>query len=83
MVTNLSSDSSEPNSKTQCETTGSVLCQQSLTIIVISTWNLYNSESMNSLNVVGLLGLEVLGETGDIVQIDGIKCNIDTPNVDK
>lgn len=54
-----------------------------MTIIVISTWNSYNSESMNSLNVVGLLGLEVLGETGDVVKIDGIKCNIDTPNVDK
>lgn len=84
MVTNISSGSSESNTKTQNQTTGSVLCQQSLTITVISTWNsLDNSESVNTFNNVGLLGLEVLGETGDIVQIDSIKCNIDTSNVDK
>ena len=75
---------SESNSKTQYQITGSVLCQQSLTITVISTWNsLDNSESMNTFNVVGLLGLEVLGETGDVVKIDSIKCNTDTTNVDK
>lgn len=84
MVTNISSGSSESNTKTQNQTTGSVLCQQSLTITVISTWNsLDNSESVNTFNNVGLLGLEVLGETGDIVQIDSIKCNIDTSNVNK
>jgi len=39
---------------------------------------------MNTCNVVGLLGLEVLGETGDVVKIDSLKCNIDTSsNVDK
>lgn len=55
-----------------------------MTITVISTWNsLDNSESMNTFNVVGLLGLEVLGETGDVVKIDSIKCNTDTSNVDK
>lgn len=61
-----------------------MLCQQSLTIAVISTWNsLDNSESVNTFNVVGLLGLEVLGETGDIVQIDSIKCNTDASDTDK
>lgn len=81
----MSSDSSESNSKTQYQITGSLLCQQSLTITIISTWNsLDNSEEMNTVNVVGLLGLEVLGETGDVVKIDSLKCNIDTSSdVDK
>lgn len=84
IVTNTSSDSFESNTKTQNQTTGSVLCQQSLSITVISTWNsLDNSESGNTFNVVGLLGLEVLGETGDIVKIDSIKCNTDASNVEK
>lgn len=61
-----------------------MLCQQSLIITVISTWNsLDNSESVNTFNVVGLLGLEVLGETGDIVQINSIKCNVDASDTDK
>lgn len=77
----MSSDYSESNTK--CNTTGSVLCQQSLTITIISTWNsIDNSESENS-NTVGLSGLEVLGETGDIVKIDSIHCNINTSNVEK
>lgn len=80
----MSSGSSEPNTKIQYQTTGSVLCQQSLTIIVISTWiSVDNSESVNTLNIVGLLGLQVLGETGNVVKIDRIKCNIDTSDVDK
>lgn len=84
IVTNTSSDSFESNTKTQNQTTGSVLCQQSLSMTVISTWNsLDNSESGNTFNVVGLLGLEVLGETGDIVKIDSIKCNTDASNVEK
>ncbi|CAH1708620.1 katanin-interacting protein-like isoform X1 [Aphis gossypii] len=84
IVTNISSDSSESNSKPQYQITGSVLCQQSLTITIISTWNsLDNSDSINTFNIVGLLGLEVLGETGDVVKIDSIKCNIVTSNVDK
>lgn len=84
IITNISSGSSEPNSKTQNQTTGSVLCQQSLTIIVTSTWNsLNNSESMNTFNIVGLLGLEVLGETGDVVKIDSIHCNCDAHNLEK
>lgn len=83
IVTSMSSDSSESNSKL-CQTTGSVLCQQSLTITIISTWNsLRNVESMNPLNVVGLLGLKVLGETGDVVKIDSINCNFDASNVNK
>ncbi|VVC44665.1 Hypothetical protein CINCED_3A024605 [Cinara cedri] len=84
VITSISSDSSESNTKTQYQTTGSVLCQQSLTITVISTWNsLDNSVSVNTFNVVGLLGLEVLGETGDVVQIDSIKCNVDASDTDK
>lgn len=80
----MSSDSSESNSKIKQQTTGSVLCQQSLTITVISTWNsLDNSESVNTYNVIGLLGLEVLGETGNVVKVDSIKCNINASNVDK
>lgn len=84
IVTNISSDSSKSNSKTQNQTTGSVLCQHSLTIIVISTWNSLDcSDSVNNFNIVGLLGLEVLGETGEEVKIDSIKNNINAPNVDK
>lgn len=80
----MSSGSSEPSTKIQHQTTGSVLCQQSLTIIVISTWiSVDNSESVNTLNIIGLLGLQVLGETGNVVKIDSIKCNIDTSDVDK
>lgn len=80
----MSSDSSESILKNQYQTTGSVLCQQSLTITIISTWNsLENSDSVNLFSIVGLLGLGVLGETGDAVKIDSIKCNIDAPNVDK
>lgn len=81
---NTSSDSFESNMKTQNQTTGSVLCQQSLTVTVVSTWNsLDNLGSGNTFNVVGLLGLQVLGETGDLVKIDDIKCNTDASNVEK
>jgi len=84
IVTNTSSDSFESNTKTQNQTTGSVLCQQSLSMTIISTWNsLNNSESENTFNVVGLLGLEVLGETGDIVKIDSIKCSTNASNIEK
>lgn len=84
IITSISSDSYESNTKTQYQTTGSVLCQQSLTITVISTWNsLDNSESINTFNIVGLKGLEVLGETGDVVKIDSIKCNTDSSCDDK
>lgn len=80
----MSSDSSESNSKIKQQTTGSVLCQQSLTITVISTWNsLDNSDLVNTFNVIGLLGLEVLGETGNVVKVDSIKCNSYACNVDK
>lgn len=81
---NTSSDSFESNMKTQNQTTGSVLCQQSLTVTVVSTWNsLDNLGSGNTFNVVGLLGLQVLGETGELVKIDDIKCNTDASNVEK
>lgn len=84
IITNISSDSFESHTKTQYQTTGSVLCQQSLTITIISTWNsLDNSGSMNTFNLVGLQGLEVLGETGDVVKIDSIKCNSTTSDINK
>ncbi|XP_050422465.1 katanin-interacting protein-like [Adelges cooleyi] len=84
IITNISSSSTTSNVKLHYQTTGSVLCQQSLTIIIVSTWSLIdNPKPMNSLNTVGLLGLEVIGETGDTVKIDSIKCNVDTSDVEK
>ncbi|XP_050539248.1 katanin-interacting protein-like isoform X2 [Daktulosphaira vitifoliae] len=83
IITNVSSGSISPNIKSHCQTTGSILCQKSLKIIIISSWSLNNSNIESYPNIVGLLGLKVLGEAGDTVKIDSIKCNLDNTNVEK